>query len=370
MKFTIFTSFYNFVDTFDLLVDSVFNQTYKNWEWIISDDFSENPDVMTKLNSLLSSSNKIKLIQPKFKKEFYWNPPTNHSTGDIFLVQDSDDIMHPKLLEVYKHNFDKFPEVQMISTNSILRWNYVNGPIHSVRLINYNGNCTFSDKMKNSIPGEYNIGDCRAWRNNIDLFDPENKWKHCAEDVCKSLINEEKGKLLYLPRTLHTYAHREISISKTLVQDPNLLHESSVMIEESEKRKSRKYLNSIEDYYDRVYTHTTPFYFSSFNTEKDSLRIEYMSNNINNRQIEILKSLYFDHDLIFEPTEDVDYLICKIEKIEHLDSLFLRLKSLPKKQIIIETENDLFEIISLHLNSLGLPFQWFLFGKMTIFINL
>jgi hypothetical protein len=109
MKFTIFTSFYNYVDTFDLLVESIFNQTYQNWEWIISDDFSENPDVMVKLESLVLRSNKIKLIQPKLKKEFYWNPPTNHSTGDIFLVQDSDDIMHPKLLEVYKHNFDKFP---------------------------------------------------------------------------------------------------------------------------------------------------------------------------------------------------------------------------------------------------------------------
>ena len=65
-----------------------------------------------------------------------------------------------------------------------------------------------------------------------------------------------------------------------------------------------------------------------------------------------------------------NYLICKIEKIEHLDSLFLRLKSLPKKEIIIETEHDLLDLISNHLNSVGLPFQWFLFGKMTIFINL
>jgi len=370
MKFTIFTSFYNYVDTFDLLVESIFNQTYQNWEWIISDDFSENPDVMVKLESLALRSNKIKLIQPKLKKEFYWNPPTNHSTGDIFLVQDSDDIMHPKLLEVYKHNFDKFPEVQMISTNSILRWNYVTGPIHSVRLINYNENCNFSDKIKNSVPGEYNIGDCRAWRNNIKLFDTERKWKFCAEDISKTLINEEIGKLLYLPRTLHTYTHRENSISKIETEDQDLLREYLVMIEEAEKRKSRKYLNSIEDYYDRIYSHTTPFYFSSFNTEKDSSVIEYMCGGINNRQIETLKSLYFDHDLVFEPTENVDYLICKIEKIEHLDSLFLRLKSLPKKEIIIETEHDLLDLISNHLNSVGLPFQWFLFGKMTIFINL
>jgi glycosyltransferase involved in cell wall biosynthesis len=40
MKFTIYTSFYNYLDTFDELCESVFSQTYKNWEWIVSDDFS------------------------------------------------------------------------------------------------------------------------------------------------------------------------------------------------------------------------------------------------------------------------------------------------------------------------------------------
>lgn len=358
------------METFDLLVDSIFNQTYQNWEWLISDDFSENDNVLPRLESLALSSNKIKIVSPSFKKEFYWNPPTKHSTGDIFLVQDSDDIMHPKLLEIYKHNFDKFPNVQMISTNSILRWGDINGQIHSVRLINYNDNCNFSDKMKNSVPGEYNIGDCRAWRNNIDLFDSEYRWKHCAEDVCKSLINEEKGKLLYLPRTLHTYAHREVSISKTLVYDFDLLNESNIMINEAEKRKSRKYLNSIEDYYDRVYVHTTPFYLSSFNTEKGSYKIEYFSSKLNNRQIETLKCLYFDHTLVFEPTYDIDYLICKIESSEDLNNLFIRLKSLPKKQVVIETEENFFESISSYISSLGLSHQWFLFGKMTIFINL
>jgi hypothetical protein len=59
-----------------------------------------------------------------------------------------------------------------------------------VRLINYNENCNFSDKIKNSVPGEYNIGDCRAWRNNINLFDTERKWKFCAEDISKTLIND------------------------------------------------------------------------------------------------------------------------------------------------------------------------------------
>ena len=370
MKFTIFTSFYNYIDTFDSLVESIFNQTYQNWEWIISDDFSDNPEVLPKLLTLLTKSNKIKLVQPSFKKEFYWNPPTKESTGDIFLVQDSDDIMHPKLLEVYKHNFDKFPEVQMISTNSILKWNTVHGNFHSFRMINYGDRCNFIYKTKSAKSGEYNIGDCRAWRNNINLFDPEYKWKYCAEDVCKTLINEEKGKLLYLPRILHTYAHRENSISKTKITDFTLLGESSIMMNESEQRKSRKHLNSIEDYYDRIYSHTTPFYMSKLNTDKTSSIVEYFSQSINNREKETLSNLFFDHDLRFEATENVDYLICKIDNLEEISLLKERLKFLPKKQIVIEFDNSLFDQISNLLHSLSLSFSWFLFGKMNVFIKL
>ena len=89
MKFSIFTSFYDYTDTFEDLVKSVFDQSYQNWEWIISDDFSTNPEVLPLLESLAGSSNKIKLVLPSYKKEFYWNPPTSHSTGDIFMVLDS-----------------------------------------------------------------------------------------------------------------------------------------------------------------------------------------------------------------------------------------------------------------------------------------
>ena len=369
MKFTIFTSFYNYLDTFDTLVESVFGQTYQNWEWIISDDFSENPEVLSRLRSLEESSERIKLIQPSFKKEFYWNPPTTNSSGDIFMVQDSDDLMHPKLLEVYKYNFDKFPDVQMISTNSILRWGSVHGDFHSFRMINYRDRCNFIQKIRSAEFGEYNIGDCRAWRNNITLFDPEYKWRFCAEDVCKTLINEEKGKLLYLPRVLHTYAHRENSISKKHSTDWEIITEPSTMMEESEDRKSRKFLNSIEDYYDRIYPHTTPFYLSSLNLDSASRVIEYQSSSINNREIEILKNLYFDHDIRFEFTPEADYLIYKIENKEDFSRLAERILTLPKKQIVIEMDGDLQSDVSDLLLRNGLQYHWFVFGKLTMILN-
>jgi hypothetical protein len=223
--------------------------------------------------------------------------------------------------------------------------------------------------MRSAEFGEYNIGDCRAWRNNIDLFDPELKWKFCAEDVSKTLINEEKGMLLYLPRVLHTYAHREDSISKNHSTDWEIMSEPSIMIDESEKRKSRKFLNSIEDYYDRIYPHTTPFYLSSLNLERYPKVVEYFSSSINNREIEILKDLYFDHDLKFEFTTEVDYLIYVVDGIEQIPNLKERLLFLPRKQVVLELDLELKQDVCNLLLDLNLPHYWFIFGKVTIIID-
>lgn len=362
MKFTIFTSFYNYLDTFEDLVDSVFGQTYQNWEWIVSDDFSEDPRVLSKLKDLASFSNRIRLVQPSFKKEFYWNPPTSQSSGDIFMVLDSDDLLHPKLLEVYKHNFEKFPKVQMISTNSVLKWNTINGEIHSYRMINYGNRCNFIDKLNTSIDGEYNIGDCRAWRNNILLFDVQRRWTGCAEDISKTLINEERGMLLYLPRILHSYAHRENSISKEKIYGVHSSQERSSIIEDSLSRKSRTELHSIEDYYDRVYEYTIPFYLSRLNSDSSSSVVEYRCNNLNPREKSTLKDLYFDHDLRFSETPNCDYLIVKIENYEDLEWFVKRIKNPPKKQIHVYCPEKMLETISNLFLTSGYGCYWFRYG--------
>jgi|LakMenEpi03Aug12_release.lakeMendotaPanAssembly.Ray.scaffolds.fasta_scaffold10429_20 hypothetical protein len=362
MKFTIFTSFYNYIDTFDSLVESIFNQTYQNWEWIISDDFSDNPEVLPKLLTLLTKSNKIKLVHPSFKKEFYWNPPTLQSSGDIFMVLDSDDLPHPKLLEVYKQNFEKFPKVQMISTNSILKWNNANGPTHSFRMINYGDRCNFIDKLNTAIDGEYNIGDCRAWRNNISLFDPQRRWVECAEDISKTLINEERGMLLYLPRTLHSYAHRENSISKEKIYGATSSEEKTNIVNDSLSRKSRTDLHSIEDYYDRVYEYTLPFYLSKLNYDGHSSIIEYRCKNLNPREKSILKDLYFDHDLRFNKTFDCDYLIVKIEDYDDYTWFRLRLSQAPKKQIHVHCPENMLEIVRNTFMDFGYGCYWFVYG--------
>ena len=41
MKFTFVTSFYNTENYIKELYDSIKSQTYTNWEWIVTDDFSD-----------------------------------------------------------------------------------------------------------------------------------------------------------------------------------------------------------------------------------------------------------------------------------------------------------------------------------------
>lgn len=360
MKFTIYTGFYEYLETFDQLVHSVNSQTYKNWEWIVSDDFSTNPDVSKKLEELASNNPKVKIAKPSYKKEFYWNPPIEMSTGDIFMVLDSDDVMFPKLLEVYKHNFEKFPEVELISTNSIIYNDNINGSLRATRHINYKNNCNiYQSVLDNSY--EYNYGDCRAWRNKIKKFSERDEWIHCAEDVLKITTIEEYGKVLFLPRTLHGYSYRQNSISHTPEKGDMINEETNRMFETSNKRVDRKTLNSISDYYDRCFEQTTAFYLSPFNLEKECCHINYFSPSITPRDIEVLKTLYFDQNLVFNSDETSEYLIVKLsseEDIRILESKWLQIR--PKKHITIQAEKHLRDKIGQFVNSVGLgPYYFF-----------
>lgn len=371
MKFIIFTSFYNYIDTIDELYNSVINQTYQNWEWVISDDFSENKEVVEKLKNLSINNSKIKFINPTYKKEYYWNPPTTKFDGDVFLVLDSDDMMHPKLLEVYKHNFEKFPEVQMLSTNSILKHNSINGSFHSFRYIKYDKNCNLFQKWENSKFGEYAIGDCRAWRNCISKFEEDKNWDYCcSEDVSKILKCEEYGKIMYVPRVLHTYAHRENSISNSKIYGTEAYNELINIFENAEKRKSRKYLNSFHDFYDRIVDETTSFYLSSFNLKNDSFILEYFSSTMNARDIERLKVLYFDQKIIFEENDNTDYLIIKIQNSDDISYLEKRIKKIPKKEIVIETNYEFKTNVDAILYENNFGWVWYEFNKIFYVIKL
>lgn len=376
MKVAIFTSFYNYLETFDDLVESIFSQTYENWEWIVSDDFSEDPRVSTKLDFLCQSRpDKVKRIDPSFKKEFYWNPPISHTDAEIFMVFDSDDIMFPSLLEAYVKNFQKFENVVLISSNSEIRNGNAFGNLRAVRYINYGKNCNSYQSFKDPSY-EYNWGDARAWRRKaVERFCKPNEWKFCAEDTLKVTVCEEKGEILYLPRVLSSYAFRENSISHAPQQDFALLNESNQMFEKAHQRKDRNRLCSISDYFDRAFSQTTPFYYSSLNKDVDCV-VEVFSPSITPREELLLKELFFDHTLVVNPSTSSSqasrYCVVKLTSSEDVElfAKHIRERSLPTKQMVVQAEKELKNETEALLYTLGKPWWWQIYYHYTAIIDI
>jgi len=365
MKFTIFTGFYNYLETVDDLVNSILNQTHTDWEWIIWDDFSENQEVSVKLQEICKIDSRVKQAFPETKKQFYWNPPTNLATGDVCLVQDSDDIMLPNLLKVYDYNFNKFQDVQLISCNSELRTDNIHGILKSFRLINYKE----VRNLKESIfdpTNEYSFGDSRAWRNNIELFTNEN-FIYCAEDIIKELVCEKKGKLLFLPRTLSIYSWRNNSISRTM--DAGVYDENKVILDTI--GADNENLETLEKYYDNIYDHAVCFYNLTVNHLNTSEKINYLCTDINDDVKDKLNCLFFDQEIKYNDENNYEFVVSKIKTKSDLDILknyFYNYKITKELSIVcdISLKHEVFNF----LESNNLMFYWFgLDNFFTIKIN-
>ena len=117
MKFTFVTSFYNTENYIKELYDSIKSQTYTNWEWIVTDDFSDDNTKQILLD-ICSNDKKVRYVEQSKKKEMFYNPHWFCKESEIIVELGSDDVISPKALEVYLYYFTKFPDVIMISCRS------------------------------------------------------------------------------------------------------------------------------------------------------------------------------------------------------------------------------------------------------------
>jgi glycosyltransferase involved in cell wall biosynthesis len=360
MKFTIFTGFYNYVDTIDQLLNSVLSQTHQDWEWIIWDDFSENQKVSELLEKVRSVDGRIKRVYPTFKKQFFWNPPISEATGEICVVLDSDDMMLPNLLAAYAHNFRKFPGVQMISCNSEMRNGNIAGEMRSLRYINYQDNCNLLESM-NDDRYEYNWGDCRAWRNRVARFTSQ-EWKYCGDDLIKVLTSEKLGKTLFLPRTLHVYSHRDGSVSHTPEHGKAIQEENEKII--SIVGKGNDQICSVEDFYDRKFDDLTPLYLSQVNYNLGGTVINYLTSTTDLRGKEVVRELFYEHMIEFNSTKTFPHVVVKIRNrgdVEKLKECLIKYP--PTETLTVEAENELREDVMEALNHCTRPWAWFLYNK-------
>ena len=387
-KFTIFTGFYNYLDDLEKVYQSIKNQTYPNWEWLICDDFSEDPAVLEALKDLEKNDSRIRVIYPKWKKHYYWNLPISESSGEFILVQDSDDLMYPKLLECYLYHLEKFPELSVIGTSSVLRGGTSTGSSIGAKYVKYNGASNYIEALETKVHSI--CGDARCFRKSAILHRGEivreGEYKYSmGDDVLKMLNYEECGKILCLPRTLHDYTYREGSISgpmweKRGVSVEMIEKENEVMLVKAKSRKSRENMESILYHYEGSFDSLHQMFYSNLGSINYRARVEYHNDKLNARDKNRISELYFDHDFWFNEKIDFpSHLIFSIKNTHDIERFSERMlshnhdESITSIVITLEAEaNDMrYDLESAMFNS-GFPSWYYIefMGIVTFTISL
>ena len=323
MKLSIVTSYYNSEEFIDEQAKSILSQTYKNWEWIICDDFS-NDGTKAKLIELSKKDDRIRLVTPKYKKEIWWNPQT-YSTGDIVCPIDGDDAILPKTFEKIVHYFSKHEDVVLLhfnankyvsnlpkSKNSIIE-----GFLDNVYISR--DNKSFLDAFERLWPGRSNIfGYLRIFRNLPDL-----KFKvhqdgddYSSNDGQWLLYLEERGICMAIPRT--TYIARQHYGSENF-RNWNIRGEANLVTEANERRKGMKLpMPRISNYYDDVYVAAESTYLSRLNWETEKKNVCFFNFDYSEEQMKKTRELFFDHYIYFdndpEAMPEYDYSFVRINQ--------------------------------------------------------
>ena len=384
IKFTIFTGFYNYLDDLEKVYESIKNQTHSDWEWLVCDDFSEDPVVLETLKNLEKNDSRVRVIYPKWKNHYYWNLPVSESAGEFILVQDSDDLMYPKLLECYLYHLEKFPELSVIGATSVMRGGNVTGYSVGAKYVKYNGSSNYIEALENKV---HSIsGDARCFRKSAishrGEIAREGEYKYTmGDDVMKMLHYEECGKIICLPRTLHDYTYRTGSVSGPMWQSrgvslSDIEAEDKGMMTKAESRKSRETLDSILSYYDDSFDSLYQMYYSDLGKIRYRARVEYYNTNLTARNKNRIKDLYFDHDFWFnKKIEHPSHLIFSIKNIQDIEAFTNRLSTIDPslEQIVVTLEIEALDIRSdmeSAIHNAGFSWWYFIdFSKITFILN-
>lgn len=113
MRFTVFTPTYNRAETIGRVLESLKSQTFKDFEWLIVDDGSN--DGTRELVESWASDSSIDfpiryLWQENAHKKVAHNRAVREANGELFLVFDSDDRCVPQALERFWYYWNAIPQ--------------------------------------------------------------------------------------------------------------------------------------------------------------------------------------------------------------------------------------------------------------------
>lgn len=227
-KISIIVPMYNTPEKFFIeMIDSVFNQTYENWELILVDDASTDSNVRTLIKKYAS-------IEPRIKYKFlshnlHISGATNEairiSTGEFISLFDHDDILWPEALyEVVKAlndrkydliytDEDKVTEDKDKNHEPFFKTGWNQDFLYSVNYITHF--TTIRKSLLNKIGYE------------ADKYNGAQDW----ELFLRVARNTSKDKIHHIPKVLYSWRVHESSTAKSLSAKPYVLTAQKLAVE-------------------------------------------------------------------------------------------------------------------------------------------
>ena len=342
-KISIVTPCYNGAPYLNELAESILNQAYDNWEWVICDDLSTDNSTEI-IDSLVAKDSRIIRKDAPSKKYYWWNPQ-KAASGDIVVPWDVDDKLLPNSLELINYYFNKFPEVLLIHFNGFKYHEHL-PQSKEQNLNNYVNQVYITPTNDSFLEGFLNLGRrsnvfgyTRCWRN-IPIEFPE----HVDGDVCLSndgqyiLMLEERGKWLTVPRTNCLVRQHFDSENFTRWNQRG----EAVLAEQAQRRRKDLILDPVRkiSYFDDILEIAECTYASKLNWEEFRQNICFHNFNLNLNQKQKLQELFFDHTVLFDSFEEnISYHFVNVNINFNLNHLKQTLDNIIHGEVVVFIQN-------------------------------
>jgi len=342
-KVSFVTTFYNAEKYIDDLYPSVLNQTFKDWEWIITDDFSDD-NTKELIKAICKLDPRVKYVNQREKQEVYWNPH-KYASGDYILTIDADDQLFPKTAEIIAHFFDENPDINCIHTNANYHLeDFSKGSFKNSSFCRFDKYKTVLEKHPAYLFNEsgyervgFMFGVIRAYRNPGPYFnfnDGDFKLgRH--EDLVKLVRLEEMGTPLFLNRTLYKVRMHEDSNSGSW-GDKGGETEFEKIYETAGYR--RKHVYEHDQRYEPAREELYAFLYSELNEETARKKVCC----IGFKHEKEIREIYYDHDIIWDAFDTAaDYVFVYMGDKTNITEEFIKeLQEIPSADVLIFMKND------------------------------
>ncbi len=201
VKFTVFTPTYNRAHTITRVYESLLEQTYRDFEWLVIDDGSTDctRDLIAHFQKCVGKAFPIRYygLQPNRGKHIAHNRAIKEARGEFLLVADSDDWIVPNALERMEHHWSRLPDTTNYSGVACLCADR-NGVVVGTRYSEAETHSTLAErkfihKMKDEHWGFVRMDIARQYPfpEHIDGFVPEGLvWLDIAQKYKDYCVNE------------------------------------------------------------------------------------------------------------------------------------------------------------------------------------